>query len=151
MAGETILTIVGNLTADPELRTTGTGTQVCGFTIASTPRVWNRQANQYEDGQSLFMRCSAWRDLAGHCAQSLSKCLCSISCCGFSHDDFSGLGRACRPRNGLNWMVLVSPPERTGKDYDQHAPSTVYPSFAAERGIRRVDRAENTCQRADGA
>ena len=40
-------------------------------------------------------------------------CLCSISCCGFSHDDFSGLGRACRPRNGLNWMVLVSPPERT--------------------------------------
>lgn len=81
----------------------------------------------------------------------LIECLCSISCCGFSHDDFSGLGRACRPRNGLNWMVLVSPPERTGKDYDQHAPSTVYPSFAAERGIRRVDRAENTCQRADGA
>ena len=78
-------------------------------------------------------------------------CLCSISCCGSGHDDFSGLGRACRPRNGLNWMVLVSPPERTGKDYDQHAPSTVYPSFAAERGIRRVDRAENTCQRADGA
>ena len=73
MAGETILTIVGNLTADPELRTTGTGTQVCGFTIASTPRAWNRQANQYEDGQSLFMRCSAWRDLAGHCAQSLSR------------------------------------------------------------------------------
>lgn len=82
---------------------------------------------------------------------SVAVCLCSISCCGFSHDDFSGLGRACRPRNGLNWMVLVSPPERTGKDYDQHAPSTVYPSFAAERGIRRVDRAENTCQRADGA
>ena len=75
------------------------------------------------------------------------RCLCSISCCGFSHDDFSGLGRACRPRNGLNWIVLVSPPERTGKDYDQHAPSTVYPSFAAERGIRRVDRAENTCRR----
>ena len=83
--------------------------------------------------------------------RAINECLCSISCCGFSHDDFSGLGRACRPRNGLNWMVLVSPPERTGKDYDQHAPSTVYPSFAAERGIRRVDRAENTCQRADGA
>ena len=47
-------------------------------------------------------------------------------------------------------MVLVSPPERTGKDYDRHAPSTVYPSFAAERGIRRVDRAENAYQRADG-
>ena len=80
-------------------------------------------------------------------ADETTVCLCSISCCGFSHDDFSGLGRACRPRNGLNWMVLVSPPERTGKDYDQHAPSTVYPSFAAERGIRRVDRAENTCRR----
>ena len=87
----------------------------------------------------------------GHGGRHVHGCLCSISCCGFSHDDFSGLGRACRPRNGLNWMVLVSPPERTGKDYDQHAPSTVYPSFAAERGIRRVDRAENTCQRADGA
>ena len=90
-------------------------------------------------------------DDAAAAAQAGADCLCSISCCGFSHDDFSGLGRACRPRNGLNWMVLVSPPERTGKDYDQHAPSTVYPSFAAERGIRRVDRAENTCQRADGA
>ena len=56
--------VVGNLTADPELRATAQGPQVCGFTIASTPRVWNRQANQYEDGQSLFMRCSAWRDLA---------------------------------------------------------------------------------------
>ena len=82
-----------------------------------------------------------------HGVTRAEACLCSISCCGFSHDDFSGLGRACRPRNGLNWMVLVSPPERTGKDYDQHAPSTVYPSFAAERGIRRVDRAENTCRR----
>lgn len=91
------------------------------------------------------------RDSFDIVGQAADVCLCSISCCGFSHDDFSGLGRACRPRNGLNWMVLVSPPERTGKDYDQHAPSTVYPSFAAERGIRRVDRAENTCQRADGA
>ena len=50
-------------------------------------------------------------------------CLCSISCCGFSHDDFSGLGRACRPRYGLRWMGLVSKQERTGKDYDQHANS----------------------------
>lgn len=87
------------------------------------------------------------RTADGRHVNTLPRCLCSISCCGFSHDDFSGLGRACRPRNGLNWMVLVSPPERTGKDYDQHAPSTVYPSFAAERGIRRVDRAENTCRR----
>lgn len=73
MAGETVITIVGNLTADPELRTIASGVVVCGFTIASTPRIWNRQTNQYEDGQALFLRCSAWRDLANHCAQSLKK------------------------------------------------------------------------------
>lgn len=73
MAGETIITVVGNLTADPELRTTGNGASVAGFTIASTPRSFNRQSNQWEDGQSLFMRCSAWRDMAEHCARSLSK------------------------------------------------------------------------------
>lgn len=73
MAGETVITIVGNLTADPELRTTSAGAQVASFTIASTPRSWNRSTNQFEDGQALFMRCSAWRDLATHCAQSLSK------------------------------------------------------------------------------
>ena len=72
MAGETVLTIVGNLTADPELRTTGGGATVASFTIAST-RNWNRQTNQFEDGQALFMRCSAWGDMAGHCVQSLKK------------------------------------------------------------------------------
>ena len=73
MAGETVITIIGNLTADPELRTTSAGAQVASFTIASTPRSWNRNTNQFEDGQALFMRCSAWRDLATHCAQSLAK------------------------------------------------------------------------------
>lgn len=73
MAGETVITIVGNLTADPELRTTSAGAQVASFTIASTPRTWNRNTNQFEDGQALFMRCSAWRDLAEHCANSLAK------------------------------------------------------------------------------
>lgn len=73
MAGETVITIVGNLTADPELRTTSAGAQVASFTIASTPRSWNRSTNQFEDGQALLMRCSAWRDLATHCAQSLAK------------------------------------------------------------------------------
>ena len=73
MAGETVITIVGNLTADPELRTTSAGAQVASFTIASTPRTWNRNTNQFEDGQALFMRCSAWRDLAEHCVRSLAK------------------------------------------------------------------------------
>lgn len=73
MAGETVITIVGNLTADPELRTTRNGGAVANFSIAATPRVYNSQANQWEDGQALFLRCSAWRDLASHCAQTLRK------------------------------------------------------------------------------
>lgn len=73
MAGETVITIIGNLTADPEIRTLSNGSEVVNFTIASTPRSWNRNTNQFEDGQALFMRCSAWRDLATHCAQSLAK------------------------------------------------------------------------------
>ena len=73
MAGETVITVIGNLTADPELRTIGSGASVTSFTIASTPRTFNRQSGQWEDGQALFMRCSAWRELADHCAQSLTK------------------------------------------------------------------------------
>ena len=73
MAGETVITVVGNLTADPEIRTIGSGAAVASFTIASTPRTWNRNSNQFEDGQALFLRCSAWRDMAEQCAQSLSK------------------------------------------------------------------------------
>lgn len=73
MAGETVITIIGNLTDEPELRTTSAGAQVASFTIASTPRTWNRSTNQFEDGDALFMRCTAWRDLATHCAQSLHK------------------------------------------------------------------------------
>ena len=73
MAGETVIAVVGNLTADPEIRTIGSGAAVASFTIASTPRTWNRNSNQFEDGQALFLRCSAWRDMAEHCAQSLSK------------------------------------------------------------------------------
>ncbi|KFI71831.1 ssb2 [Bifidobacterium minimum] len=73
MAGETIITVVGNLTADPEVRTIGSGATVTSFTVASTPRSFNRETNQWEDGQALFLRCSAWRALGDHVAQSLSK------------------------------------------------------------------------------
>lgn len=73
MAGETVITIVGNLTADPELRTTRNGGAVANFSIAATPRVFDKQSNQWVDGQALFLRCSAWRDLASHCAQTLRK------------------------------------------------------------------------------
>ncbi|KFF31668.1 single-stranded DNA-binding protein [Bifidobacterium bombi DSM 19703] len=73
MAGETTITIIGNLTADPELRNLQNGSSVASFTIASTPRMFDRNTNQWVDGQALFMRCSAWRDLADHCANSLTK------------------------------------------------------------------------------
>ncbi len=73
MAGETIITIVGNLTADPELRHTQNGIAVANFTIASTPRVFDRQANEYKDGDPLFLRASAWREFGEHIAGSLQK------------------------------------------------------------------------------
>ena len=73
MAGETVITIVGNLTADPELRTTSNGGAVENFSIAATPRVYDKQSQQWVDGDALFLRCTAWRDLATHCAQSLAK------------------------------------------------------------------------------
>lgn len=73
MAGETVITIVGNLTADPELRTTRNGGTVANFSIASTPRVFDKQSNQWVDGDALFLRCTAWRDMAEHCANSLAK------------------------------------------------------------------------------
>lgn len=72
MAGETIITVVGNLTAEPETRTTSKGDAVCNFSIA-TPRQYNSQSGQWKDGQALFMRCTVWRDIAAHCAQTLHK------------------------------------------------------------------------------
>ena len=66
-------TVVGNLTADPELRFTPSGAAVANFTVASTPRTFNRQTNQYEDGETLFMRCSVWREMAENVAESLSR------------------------------------------------------------------------------
>ena len=73
MAGETIITVVGNLTADPELRYTQNGLAVANFTIASTPRTFDRQANDWKDGEALFLRASVWREFAEHVAGSLTK------------------------------------------------------------------------------
>lgn len=73
MAGDTVITIIGNLTADPEMRFTPSGAAVASFTIASTPRTFNRQANEWQDGETLFMRCSIWRDAAENVAESLTK------------------------------------------------------------------------------
>lgn len=73
MAGETVITIIGNLTADPEMRTTRNGATVANFSIAATPRVFDKQSNQWVDVEALFLRCTAWRDLASHCVQTLRK------------------------------------------------------------------------------
>ena len=73
MAGETIITVVGNLTADPELRYTQNGLPVANFTIASTPRTFDRQANEWKDGEALFLRSSIWREAAENVSGSLKK------------------------------------------------------------------------------
>ena len=73
MAGEPTTVIVGNLTEAPDLRYTGNGAAVANFTVASTPRTYDREAGEWVDGETLFMRCSAWRDLAENLAESLTK------------------------------------------------------------------------------
>lgn len=73
MAGEPLITVVGNLTDAPELRFIPSGAAVASFTVASTPRNFNRQTNEYEDGEPLFLRCSAWRDMAENAAESFEK------------------------------------------------------------------------------
>lgn len=73
MAGETVITVVGNLTADPELRFTQGGVPVVNLTIASTARIADREAGGYKDGESLFLKAVAWRELAEHIAGSLTK------------------------------------------------------------------------------
>ncbi|WP_084079522.1 single-stranded DNA-binding protein [Demequina sp. NBRC 110057] len=73
MAGETPITIVGNLTGDPELRFIQSGAAVANFTVASTPRTFDRQSNEWKDGDTLFMRCSLWREAAENVAESLTK------------------------------------------------------------------------------
>ncbi len=73
MAGDTIITVVGNLTADPELRFTPSGAAVANFTVASTPRIFDRQTSEWKDGDALFMRCSIWREAAENVAESLTR------------------------------------------------------------------------------
>jgi len=73
MAGDTVITLIGNLTADPELRFTPSGAAVASFTVASTPRIFDRQSGEWKEGETLFMRCSLWREAAENAAESLTK------------------------------------------------------------------------------
>ena len=73
MAGDTTITVVGNLTADPELRFTPSGAAVANFTVASTPRIFDRQTSEWKDGEALFLRCNIWREAAENVAESLTR------------------------------------------------------------------------------
>src|SRR3954454_10130379 len=73
MAGDTVITVVGNLTADPELRFTPSGAAVASFTIASTPRTFDKNSNEWKDGDALFLRCSIWRQSAENVAESFTR------------------------------------------------------------------------------
>lgn len=73
MAGETNITLIGNLTADPELRFTPSGAPVANFTVASTPRTFDRQSGEWKDGDAMFLNCSVWRQPAENVAESLTK------------------------------------------------------------------------------
>jgi single-strand DNA-binding protein len=73
MAGDTVITVIGNLTSDPELRWTPSGAAVANFTIASTPRTLDRETQEWKDGEALFLRCSVWREAAENAAESLTR------------------------------------------------------------------------------
>src|SRR6266540_1035669 len=73
MAGDTIVTVIGNLTADPELRFTPSGAAVASFTVASTPRTFDRASGEWKDGEALFLRCNIWRQAAENVAESLTR------------------------------------------------------------------------------
>jgi single-strand DNA-binding protein len=73
MAGETVITVIGNLTADPELRFTPSGAAVANFTVASTPRSFDKASGEWKDGEALFLRCAIWRQAAENVAESLTR------------------------------------------------------------------------------
>ncbi len=73
MANETVITVTGNLTADPELRFLESGAALCRFTVASTPRTFNKDTNQWVDGEAMFLTCTAWRQLGENAAESLTR------------------------------------------------------------------------------
>ncbi len=73
MAGDTVITVIGNLTADPELRFTQSGAAVANFTVASTPRTLDRASGEWKDGEALFLRCNIWRQAAENVAESLTR------------------------------------------------------------------------------
>ena len=128
MAGDTVITVIGNLTADPELRWTQSGAAVADFTVASTPRTYDRNAGEWRDGDTLFMRCSVWRETAENVAESLRKGMRVIV-----------QGRPHRP---LRWRRLpVRQPRPAGRAPAgrrlRRRPGWIWPGW---RQLRRTDR-----------
>ncbi|MCQ9367971.1 single-stranded DNA-binding protein [Brevibacterium sp. 91QC2O2] len=126
MAGETIITVVGNLTTDPDLRFTPNGSAVANFTVASTPRTFDRRTNEFKDGETMFLRCAAWRDLGENVASSLAKGTRVI---------VQGRLRArtFETKEGENRTVFEL-------DVDEVGPSLRYATAAVRRNERPQDR-----------
>ncbi len=129
MSNETTLTIIGNLTADPEVRTTGNGMSVANFTVASTPRTFNKTTNQWEDGQPLFMRCTAWRDLADNIAHSLTKGMRVIAVGRLSQ-------RSYQAKDGSNRTVVELTVDSVGPDLS-HATAQVTRNASRQQTTRQ--------------
>jgi single-strand DNA-binding protein len=123
MAGETVITVTGNLTADPELRFTPSGAAVANFTIASTPRTFDRQSNEFKDGETLFLRSSVWREVAENVAETLTKGMRVIAQGRLK-------SRSFQTKEGENRTV-------TELDIDEIGPSLRYASAKVTRNARR--------------
>jgi single-strand DNA-binding protein len=136
MAGETIITVVGNLTADPELRYTQNGLAVANFTIASTPRNFDRQKNEYVDGEALFLRASVWKEFAEHVAGSLTKGMRVVATGRLKQ-------RSYQDREGQNRTAIEL-------EVDEIGPSLRYATAqvtrAAGGGYANAQAAQNTAQ-----
>ena len=129
MSGETVITVIGNLTGDPELKFTPSGAAVANFTVASTPRTFDRQANEFKDGDTLFMRCSIWREAAENVAESLTKGMRVIA---------SGrlVQRSYETREGEKRTVVEL-------QVDEIGPSLKYASAKVTRAPKRTDGGQN--------
>lgn len=134
MAGETPITIVGNVVAEPELRFTPAGAAVCNFRVASTPRTYNKQTQQWEDGEALFLTCNAWKQLGENTAESLAKGMRVIVTGRLKQRSF-------QTREGENRTAFEIDVEEVG-------PSVRYATAQVNRNPRGGGQQSNTQQQA---
>ena len=127
MAGEPIVTICGNLTADPEIRFTQSGQAVANFTVASTPRTQNRHTQQWEDGEAMFVRCSVWREYGENVAETLTKAMRAVVTGRLTVRSYEYNGEK---RQSIEMQV------------DEVGPSLRY----ARAQVQKVSRGQNTAQ-----